>query len=130
RHQCAEGFAVFKGVGVELRSGRDVLFPLGSDRTPRLWIVATTPGTDGVFAIVSLTSLKGSKDHNACANSRCFVFSALQLDIRCLFAYYVVSRSGTGESWGLPLTLEGLRVTTNHGGAEIRAIHQDRAGLV
>jgi hypothetical protein len=33
-----------------------------TQQTPHLWIVATAPGSDGLFAIVSLTSLKGSKD--------------------------------------------------------------------
>ena len=50
-------------------AGETFLFPLGGDQTPHLWIVATTPGHDGLFAIVSLTSLKGSKDQTVILRS-------------------------------------------------------------
>ena len=43
-------------------AGETFLFPLGTRETPHLWIVSTTADADGRFAIVSLTSLKGSKD--------------------------------------------------------------------
>ena len=50
-------------------AGETFLYPLGGEQTPHLWIVATTPGYDGLFAIVSLTSLKGSKDQTVILRS-------------------------------------------------------------
>jgi hypothetical protein len=50
-------------------AGETFLFPLGGDQTPHLWIVTTTPESDGLFAIVSLTSLKGSKDQTVILRS-------------------------------------------------------------
>lgn len=47
---------------MELRAGHTFLYPLKEDREAHLWIVATNPNADGMFAAVSLTSLKGSKD--------------------------------------------------------------------
>ena len=43
-------------------AGQCFLFPLGEYETAHLWVIATEPNQDGQFAIVSFTSLKGSKD--------------------------------------------------------------------
>ena len=43
-------------------AGQCFLFPLDEFDTAHLWVIATEPNQDGQFAIVSCTSLKGSKD--------------------------------------------------------------------
>ncbi len=44
------------------RAGQTFLFPLNDHAIEHLWIVATNPNTDGLVAVVNLTSLKGAKD--------------------------------------------------------------------
>lgn len=44
-------------------AGQTFLYPLNDDNnSEHLWIIATEPNNDGVFAIASLTSLRGAKD--------------------------------------------------------------------
>lgn len=44
-------------------AGETFLFPLNEDsQKEHLWVIATEPNSDGLFAIVSFTSLKGAKD--------------------------------------------------------------------
>ena len=48
---------------MSFRSGDTFLFPLGQDaQREHLWIIATEPNRDGLFAVVSFTTLKGAKD--------------------------------------------------------------------
>ena len=44
------------------RAGRTFLYPLSENETAHLWVIATEPNADGVFAIVSLTSLREAQD--------------------------------------------------------------------
>ena len=45
------------------RAGQTFLFPLDDDNyQEHLWVIATEPNQDGVFAAVSFTSFKGAKD--------------------------------------------------------------------
>lgn len=44
-------------------AGQTFLYPLGENAgTAHLWVIATEPNDEGLFAFVSLTSLKGAKD--------------------------------------------------------------------
>ena len=43
-------------------AGQTFLFPLGDNKTAHLWVITTEPNADGVFAVVSFTSLKEAKD--------------------------------------------------------------------
>lgn len=38
------------------------MYPIEENETAHLWVIATEPNTEGLFAIASLTSLKGAKD--------------------------------------------------------------------
>lgn len=45
------------------RAGQTFLYPLSDENeSEHLWIIATEPNNEGLFAIVSLTSLRGAKD--------------------------------------------------------------------
>jgi hypothetical protein len=44
------------------RPGQTFLYPLADTKKPHLWIIATAPNEEDLFAVVSLTSLKGAKD--------------------------------------------------------------------
>ena len=44
------------------RAGDTFLYPLDQSGREHLWVVATEPDTDDQLVIVSLTSLRGSKD--------------------------------------------------------------------
>ena len=43
-------------------AGQTFLYPLDDAQEEHLWVIATEPDPDGLFATVSLTSLRGSKD--------------------------------------------------------------------
>jgi|ERR1035437_535294 hypothetical protein len=44
-------------------AGQTFLFPLNDEnRMEHLWIIATEPNSEGLFAITSFTTLKGAKD--------------------------------------------------------------------
>lgn len=44
-------------------AGQTFLYPLNDNfRKPHLWVIVTKPNADGMFAIVSFTSLMGAKD--------------------------------------------------------------------
>jgi hypothetical protein len=47
---------------VNFAAGQTYLFPLSENQTAHLWIIATDPNADRLMLVVSLTSLKGSKD--------------------------------------------------------------------
>ena len=44
------------------KAGQCFLFPITGSETAHLWVIATQPNSDGQFAIVNFTSLKGNKD--------------------------------------------------------------------
>lgn len=44
------------------KAGQCFLFPITGFETAHLWVIATQPNSDGQFAIVNFTSLKGNKD--------------------------------------------------------------------
>jgi len=47
---------------VAFHAGQTFLFPLNSENSKEhLWVIATEPNSDGVFVVVSFTSLKGAK---------------------------------------------------------------------
>ncbi len=43
-------------------AGQTFLYPLSENKIAHLWVIATEPNTDGVFAVVSLTSLRQAQD--------------------------------------------------------------------
>ena len=43
-------------------AGMTFLYPLEPSQTAHLWMIVTRPDSDGRFAVVSFTSLKGAKD--------------------------------------------------------------------
>jgi hypothetical protein len=45
-------------------AGQTFLYPIEENETAHLWVIATEPNIEGLFAIASLTSLKGAKDQN------------------------------------------------------------------
>jgi hypothetical protein len=48
---------------VPFHAGQTFLFPLNENNlTQHLWVIATEPNSEGLFAVVSFTSLKGAKD--------------------------------------------------------------------
>ena len=47
---------------MSFRAGQTFLFPLGENLREHLWVIATEPNDEGLFAIASFTSLKGAKD--------------------------------------------------------------------
>jgi hypothetical protein len=48
---------------VSFRAGQTFLFPLNDNTRPaHLWIIATEPNPEGMFAVASFTSLRGAKD--------------------------------------------------------------------
>lgn len=47
---------------MQFTAGTTFLYPLGPTQTAHLWIIATDPDSQGNFAVVSCTSLKGAKD--------------------------------------------------------------------
>ena len=47
---------------MDFASGQTYLFPTSQYQTAHLWVISTNPNPDGLMLVVSLTSLKGSKD--------------------------------------------------------------------
>lgn len=47
---------------MSFHAGQTFLYPLAENETAHLWIIATEPNEDGLFAIANVTSLKGAKD--------------------------------------------------------------------
>jgi len=47
---------------VAFRAGQTFLYPLSENKIAHLWVVATEPNAEGVFAVVSFTSLRQAQD--------------------------------------------------------------------
>ena len=47
---------------MSFRAGQTFLYPISEFETYHLWLIATDPNIEGQFAVVSFTSLRGSKD--------------------------------------------------------------------
>ena len=47
---------------MDFHAGETFLFPLEEANIAHLWVIATNPNNAGDFAVVSLTSLRGSQD--------------------------------------------------------------------
>jgi hypothetical protein len=47
---------------MSFRAGQTFLYPLTAAEKPHLWVIATDPDAETQFAVVSFTTLRGSKD--------------------------------------------------------------------
>ena len=82
---------------VGFRAGDTFLYPLDQSRKEHVWIIATERDTGGQFVIVSLTSLRGSKDQTVILFAREHDF--VRHDTCVHYASAELSDSARLQSW-------------------------------
>ena len=115
RHAAGRGpFGLITGA-VSCRA--NLPFPLGDNKIAHLWVITTEPNTDGIFAVVSFTSLKEAKDqtvilrkagHPFLKHDMCICYALAELTSAEKLQAFIDQGTASSPGWGR-MAIHGIR---------------------